>query len=147
MNYCPCGATPLSVLQKQDCSNGDSAPTCGRRCGKKLICSTSGWSLIYIQLSKNIVSQFLLRHDYIFALLGEQHICRSQCHNGPCPPCTKSRVVQCIECKDKVRVDCQDLKQTEEYICGKCFKPCNKVKNCGRHWCYKHKCQVCTALS
>ena len=81
----------------------------------------------------------------IFALTGEQHICRSQCHNGPCPPCTKSRVVQCIECKDKVRVDCKDLKQTEEYIiCGKCFKPCNKVKNCGRHWCYKHKCQVCT---
>jgi transcriptional repressor NF-X1 len=113
MNYCPCGATPLSVLQKQDCSDGDSAPTCGRRCGKKLLCSTSG----------------------------EQHICRSQCHNGPCPPCTKSRVVQCIECKDKVRLDCQDLKQTEEYICGKCFKPCNKVKNCGRHWCYKHKCQ------
>ena len=40
MNYCPCGATPLSVIEKQDCS---SAPTCGRRCGKKLLCSTPGW--------------------------------------------------------------------------------------------------------
>ena len=37
---------------KENCSNGDSAPTCGRRCGKKLLCSTSGGPLIYSSVDK-----------------------------------------------------------------------------------------------
>ncbi|CAI8055655.1 Transcriptional repressor NF-X1 [Geodia barretti] len=110
---CPCGATPLSALPCQDEPFLENdTPTCGRRCGKKLPCSTQG----------------------------EQHICRSQCHNGPCPPCTKSRIVQCYECKVKVRLDCQEIDLTDQYVCSKCFKPCKQVMNCGRHQCGKHNC-------
>jgi transcriptional repressor NF-X1 len=110
---CPCGATPLSALQCQDEPFPENdVPTCGRRCGKKLPCSTQG----------------------------EQHICRSQCHNGLCPPCTKSRIVQCYECKDKLRLDCQEIDLTNQYVCSKCFRPCKKIMNCGRHQCGKHNC-------
>ena len=31
-------------------------------------------------------------------------------------------------------------------MCAKCFKPCNKMKNCGRHWCYQHKCKVSAVI-
>ena len=116
---------PASSPRRHPCMEDDPTENCTfsnfsvffsvlgseRLCPMSLACGPPNTSYQNI-----LLHSFCCAMTYIFALLGEQHICRSQCHNGPCPPCTKSRIVQCIECKDKVCVDCQNIKPTEEFM-------------------------------
>ena len=71
--------------------------------------------------------------------LAEPHYCPVPCHEGPCPPCEKSRVVWCRCGKGNVRVDCSERGRMGVYVCE---KPCNKMKSCGRHRCTSRCCVV-----
>lgn len=69
VTHCPCGKSPLASIEgaKPRLSCSDPVPTCGDTCGKLLQCGPKGnW-----------------------------HRCSAQCHEGPCPPCTRSSAVRC----------------------------------------------------
>ena len=70
---------------------------------------------------------------------GEPHFCPAPCHEGPCPPCEKSRRVHCRCGKSSVIVECGEVEEMGEFVCQ---RQCNKMKTCGRHRCTNRCCMV-----
>ena len=81
---------------------------------------------------------YSLHHWYVL-FIAEPHFCPAPCHEGPCPPCEKSRLVWCRCGRGNTRVDCQNLETAGQFVCD---KPCNKMKSCGRHRCNNRCCVV-----
>ena len=61
-----------------------------------------------------------------------EHRCEKECHNGPCPPCSKTFVHSCRCGKVSEERKCTDHN-------FQCEKECGKLLDCGRHTCE----QVC----
>jgi transcriptional repressor NF-X1 len=60
-----------------------------------------------------------------------RHPCDTNCHPGPCPPCTlKGGVISCYCKKKKKEVFCSDSQTSFE-----CGGSCAKKLNCGIHTC------------
>lgn len=69
----------------------------------------------------------------------EPHYCPLECHLGDCPPCKKTRTVQCQCGRASTRVECVDVEGRGEY---RCQHVCNKKKSCGRHRCNARCCTM-----
>ncbi|KAG2458454.1 transcriptional repressor NF-X1 [Polypterus senegalus] len=121
---CPCGQTPLSKLlelgypERKSCT--DPIPSCGKTCGKPLLCGTD---------------------DSI-------HTCESLCHENECGPCSQMSTIKC-KCGFKTKdIPCASI-QNEVDLTFSCDRRCNKKKSCGRHKCNElccvdkeHKCSL-----
>jgi transcriptional repressor NF-X1 len=78
-----------------------------------------------------------------------KHHCRSSCHDGVCPPCTQTRLVQCRCGSSKRELPCTSLKTADSLPIQnaihegtipqleslECHQRCSALKSCGRHRC------------
>ncbi|KAL1435518.1 hypothetical protein MTO96_000183 [Rhipicephalus appendiculatus] len=109
VTHCPCGKSPLASIEgaKPRLSCSDPVPTCGDTCGKLLQCGPKGnW-----------------------------HRCAAQCHEGPCPPCTRSSAVRCRCGATSRELPCTELVSPERQGPELCQRRCQKRRQCGRHKC------------
>ncbi|CAH3997479.1 unnamed protein product [Pieris brassicae] len=113
---CPCGNTKLKEGERKNCS--DPIPLCGNICAKPLICGPDN----------------------------DKHFCMQKCHEGVCPECPNTTVLQCRCGHSTVEVPCKDLPGAYDNVF--CQKKCNKKMSCGRHRCRtaccasSHRCAV-----
>lgn len=100
---CPCGQTQIKDGQRKSCT--DPIPLCGKLCTKRLECGPNG----------------------------DNHFCKVECHEGPCPTCPDKTTLPC-QCGHTVReILCANLPQEINNIF--CQKKCNKKLSCDRHRC------------
>ncbi|KAG8228919.1 hypothetical protein J437_LFUL009142 [Ladona fulva] len=109
---CPCGKADLSSIEgateRKSCL--DPIPTCGKICEKVLSCGQPG----------------------------KHHLCKSECHEGPCPPCPLTTAVRCRCGNMNQEIACSEL--TTKADDARCTKKCNKKRSCGRHKCLQLCC-------
>jgi transcriptional repressor NF-X1 len=108
---CPCGKTTLNDLKITRFSCLDSIPTCGKVCGKLLVCSDT---------KNNIL-----------------HYCQALCHSGDCEKqenCNKLVTVNCRCGTSNIKLACHEsIKfKNSPYLCT---KQCYRKKSCGKHTC------------
>nr|XP_037291672.1 LOW QUALITY PROTEIN: transcriptional repressor NF-X1-like [Rhipicephalus microplus] len=109
VTHCPCGKSRLASIEgaKPRLSCSDPVPTCGNTCGKLLQCGPKGnW-----------------------------HRCAAQCHEGACPPCTRSSAVRCRCGATSRELPCVELGSPERQEPELCQRRCQKRRQCGRHKC------------
>ncbi|XP_043921518.1 transcriptional repressor NF-X1 [Protopterus annectens] len=121
---CPCGQTSLAKLLELGCSERksctDPIPSCGKTCGKPLLCGSD---------------------DFV-------HTCENLCHEGECGSCSRTSTVSC-RCGFRTKeIPCADIKNKAE-LTFMCDKRCSKKRLCGRHKCNEiccvdkeHKCSL-----
>ncbi|CAF3285115.1 unnamed protein product [Rotaria socialis] len=108
---CACGKTNMDNQQRTSCL--DPLPTCEKSCEKFLPCGP----------------------------IDNHHQCSIQCHNGPCPPCSKESILQCRCGQSKKSASCIEVIQYDPIknpFC--CERRCNKKKLCGKHRCNEQCC-------
>lgn len=110
---CPCGKKVLSPAEKRK-SCADPIPLCGNICAKPLTCGP----------------------------LNDRHFCKLECHDGPCPPCPETTLVQCRCTHTSKEIKCPDLPEQRYNV--RCQKKCNKKMSCGRHRCRELCCAANT---
>lgn len=142
-----CPCSKTELKQKRE-SCLDPIPCCDKICGKEYIC---GYPV-------------------------NPHTCKNNCHEGTCPVCPLTSLVQCrcghmtceIPCSELIsRADSANCKKkcTKKRSCAKhkcnqlccididhiCPLPCNRMLSCGRHrcelTCHKGRCPPCWRTS